>query len=175
MVKQRIYLSGKVRGQDPEIAASQFESAEKELTAQGFEVVNPLKVIERSGVGVERKLMLLLLKELSECDAIWMLEGWRQDSHGAACEYHFARSSGIKVLNDRPELLDEVLSRLYRPWGDTEEMLVKSSGEVWLDIEEMVPDARPADVGSWLRGKGFQTKVIDGVVCWILYDQTAET
>ena len=167
----RVYIAGKVRGLEREEAVRAFAKAASMIEAMGDEPVNPLEIVDSLPEDVrknERELMLALLEELSGCDAIWMIKGWRS-SPGATCEHAFARSTGITVTGHCEDLLGDVLSSLYSPTGPTEALSLKTSAEVAFEIEDMRP-APPSDVAEWLEKNGFQTRVVDGTVFWILYE-----
>ena len=167
-----VYISGKIRGLEADEVKKLFGDAEKTLKKMGCEVVNPLTLMDDLPAAVrddERSLLLYLLTELSHCDAIWMIENWRQDSHGAACEYHFARSLGMKVMNVDDDILTQLLSKRYRAYGSTEEWMAKTSAELAMELDEMVT-CSPSDVAAWLRAHGFKTKVVDGTYMWVVYE-----
>ena len=112
---------------------------------------------------------MYLLTELSRCDAIWMLDNWRQDSHGASCEYHFARSVGMKVMNVNDELLSQLIGKRYRPFGTTEQMVLKTSSELAYEIEDMCEVGAPS-LAEWLQEHGYNTSFADGVYAWVLFE-----
>ena len=170
MEKSKIYLSGKVRGIDKEEVKKNFATAAAEVTRHGWEPVNPVVLVdemEKEIAGNEKRLMLALLAELADCDGIWMIDGWR-GSRGAACEYNFALSSGIKVVHDDPPILDQTLDSLYSPFGPTEAKMIMTSAEIAIAIDETI-DVDAKDVAAWLHDNGFSTCVADGTVNWIVY------
>ncbi len=67
-------------------------------------------------------------------------------------------------------LLDSVLGGLYASHGDTEAMILKTSAELAFEVEDMC-DAPVASIASWLFDHRFQTKVMNDMVCWILYEK----
>lgn len=198
---KKCYLSGKVRGLSDEAVRANFADAEKQVRSLGYEVVNPLDIVaemEEETRMDERRVMMALLIELSHCEAIWMVDGWREGSEGAACEYHFARGTGIKVLNDEgnamgetrgggktaacgegktdddgktdeANLLDQLLSQRYHATGETEDMMLKTSVEIAYEVEDMC-NASPSDVAAWLFSHGFRTKVVGDVNTWIVFE-----
>ena len=113
---KRIYISGPITGM--ENWQSNFLAAEKELADMPgvFFIVNPVWISER----VERAFAHRLLdgdvcrkpdytdymrediRELSKCDCICMLPGWKR-SKGARMEYRIARILNMAVLEYNPE------------------------------------------------------------------------
>lgn len=170
MEKKKIYLSGKVRGMELDEVKGNFAKAAAEVIMRGWEPVNPIMIVEKMDKetsGNEKRLMLALLAELAECDGIWMIDGWR-GSRGAACEFNFARSSGINVVHDEPPILDQTLDSLYSPYGPTEAKMIMTSAEIATAIDETI-EAEAREVAVWLRNNGFSTCVADGTVNWIVY------
>jgi hypothetical protein len=125
-MKRRIYISGAVSDIDYTEAQARFSAAQAMLEARGgYEVVNPLNVvkwsvksIEKGFIGEEvlhvehkesgrrravqpeefwRECMDLCLHELLRCDAIYMLNNWRQ-SRGARVELAVAVELGLEIL-----------------------------------------------------------------------------
>lgn len=69
-----------------------FHAAARWLREQGHEVVSPAE-IEAEGW---RDAMIKDIKLLVDCDAIFMLPGWRM-SRGATLEVHIARELGMAI------------------------------------------------------------------------------
>ena len=86
-----IYIAGPIA--NDENYMQHFEKAEKELKAQGFEVINPAK----NQCFNYRQFIDMGLYELSMCDSIYMLKGW-QDSNGALLEKHYAEVVGMEII-----------------------------------------------------------------------------
>lgn len=91
----KIYISGPITGIDPEVCRTRFEKAENELKRQGFIPVNPLK----NGLpdtATYDEHMRRDLEMLSECDTIYMLEGWER-SNGCRIEFNTAIANRQKI------------------------------------------------------------------------------
>lgn len=105
----KVYISGKIGEAKPSAATlEKFAKAEEQLRSKGFRVFNPTKsglgsyaesLSKTNGTGFYTEILLLDLRVLSKCDAIYMLPDWR-DSAGAAVELHFAEAIGMTVLED---------------------------------------------------------------------------
>lgn len=92
----RIYISGPITGTTD--YKERFAAAEEKLEANGYEVVNPVKLAEAlPGTLTHREHMKIDLAALVVCDAIYMLKGWR-DSNGAKAEMRKANYNGRKIL-----------------------------------------------------------------------------
>ena len=75
-----------------------------------------------------------------------------------------------KEEEEEDELLDDILGSMYSAIGDTEAIVVKSSSEIAYEVSDMT-GASVSAVAKWLKKHGFNTKVVDDTVCWILYDK----
>lgn len=91
-----------------------FDAAARDLRAVGFDVVNPAEIDRKlycdptdfppdydwdklpPGFDLDA-CALNCIKELTDCDGIFMLRGW-QESKGATAELAFARWTGKLVL-----------------------------------------------------------------------------
>lgn len=109
-MKQRYYIAGQVSGKDFKAVRKQFAVAQLDLAQQGIEPVNPVEFIMnvnkcRKEAGLDgltdendrAEIMVLCLAELSECDAIYLLPGYKK-SKGAMLERHFAKVAGMKII-----------------------------------------------------------------------------
>ncbi len=92
----RIFISGKITDTDDYM--ERFLKAERYLTKQGYNPINPAAVMAQlpsaPGWSTCMKITLALLEE---CDSIYMLRGWR-NSKGAQMEHAFAKGLGLRVL-----------------------------------------------------------------------------
>lgn len=168
---KRCYMVGSSSGMDEESIRSAFEKAKKEVRKKGYDPFSPLDVagFMPKDLSADKKLKnLTLITELSRCDAVYLLDNWRQ-SERAKFEYHYAMASGIDVLNPPTSLLEEMLERRYQPHGNTEDMMLKSTAEIAYELEDMCP-AAPSDIATWLHDKGFATRTMNDVNVWIIYE-----
>ena len=95
---KRIYISGAISGRPLDEAKRRFEEAEAYLKSEypQAEVVSPMKNGLPASASWEEH-MLVDLKMLSSCDAIYMLIGWLS-SYGATIEQLWAMSSKKEIL-----------------------------------------------------------------------------
>ena len=98
MGKIKYYISGKITGLQPSEYAARFGKAEEHLTAQGFDVVNPLRHVVPSAHWKEQ--MKVDIRLLLDCNAIYMLSNWEQ-SIGATIEHDIAEGLGLIVEYER--------------------------------------------------------------------------
>lgn len=156
---------------DVESVRAAFEKAKAEVRKMGLDPVTPLDVdgFIPQGLSADKKLKnLTLITELSRCDAVFLLDNWRQ-SERAKFEYYYAKASGIKIVNPPTSLLHEMLAKRYKPHGETEDLMLKSTTEIAYELEDMCP-APVADVAEWLHGNGFATRTMNDVNVWIVYE-----
>ena len=84
----KIYISGAITGTTDFM--ERFAKAEKELTKQGYSVVNPAKVNAQLPEDTKyEEYMKMCFCMLNMCDGIYMLKGWEK-SCGANREYGYA-------------------------------------------------------------------------------------
>lgn len=90
-----VYIAGPISFVGYEKAKKNFESAEANLLALGYEVVNPIRLVDGSYSWEDA--MRVVISFLVWCDAICLLEGWER-SRGARLEYLIAKELGLKIF-----------------------------------------------------------------------------
>ena len=91
----KVYIAGKVTGEQIGDAFVKFNTAEFQLKRAGYTVVNPLRIVSQK-LSWE-KCMKVCLAELINCDAIYLLPDWAE-SRGAKLEYHIAQELKLKLI-----------------------------------------------------------------------------
>lgn len=97
MEMKKIYISGKIT--ENANYKADFEAAESALKIAGLQPVNPAEEHLPDGA-TWADYMRHDLKLLCDCDAIYMLNGWRE-SAGAKIEHKLARDIGIEIIYER--------------------------------------------------------------------------
>lgn len=101
----KIYISGKITGLDPLLAATAFEQAAYLLKTLGYEPINPMENEEPGLTRAEYMAKDMVL--IDQCDGMYMLSNW-EDSKRARIEKHIAETlekpifyavTGIPKLN----------------------------------------------------------------------------
>lgn len=91
----RVYISGKMTGLNRVEFKKRFFEAEKMLMQYGYDVINPAILSDFNLTYAE--FMLIDTTLLTMCDAIYMLNNWR-DSNGAKEELALAEAKGLKIM-----------------------------------------------------------------------------
>ena len=92
----KIYLSGPISGYDIEERKVVFSNTAEMLKSNGNDVFNPIESIVPKPYS---EYIRYDLKQLLDCDAIYLLNGWR-DSKGCRIEAQVAKAIGIKVFKE---------------------------------------------------------------------------
>jgi hypothetical protein len=95
-MNKKVYIAGKVTGEPYALVLNRFGNAELNLTALGYKVVNPIKIVNNSEADW-KSAMKKCLSALLECDAIFLLPDWSK-SKGAKLELSVALAAEIEVL-----------------------------------------------------------------------------
>jgi hypothetical protein len=93
----KAYISGPITGM-PDYNFIAFNRAETKLKNQGYEVFNPVKIDNGSTDRPWEFYMRLCLKELPDCNVLFVLPGWEK-SKGASFEVQIAKALKIPIIN----------------------------------------------------------------------------
>lgn len=116
--KNSVYLSGPITGLFREEYLARFSRAEMVLRNQGYQVVNPCKLLPCRWPWLYRlmgyRLTLLYdLWHLWHCEYYCMLPGYNQ-SKGAMIEYYSAYWMGLESIpQDKQALVEKEMLRYY--------------------------------------------------------------
>lgn len=84
------YIAGPYTARNnPPLAESFFNEAEKRLVARGEKVINPLKLPHKNPDDWVECMKLDIVELLTKCDKVYMLSGW-EHSPGANLEHMIA-------------------------------------------------------------------------------------
>ena len=101
-MKRKIYIAGKVTGENQTACWNKFSLARYKLMLRGFEPINPLEVVGDFEMPWD-EAMHLCLAALKTCDGILMLPDHTR-SPGAKLEMAKAEELGIPVYHNLEEL-----------------------------------------------------------------------
>lgn len=94
----KIYISGAITGTTDYM--ERFAKAEKELTSQGYSVVNPAKVNAQLPEDTTyEEYMKMCFCMLDMCDSIYLLKGFEY-SCGANREYGYAMAMDKTIIHE---------------------------------------------------------------------------
>ena len=94
----KIYISGAITGTDDYM--ERFAKAEKELTTNGWSVVNPAKVNAQLPIDTTyEEYMKMCFCMLDMADAIFMISNWKT-SCGASQEYGYALAKDMIIMHE---------------------------------------------------------------------------
>ena len=106
MNKKRIYIAGKISGEDREACVAKFAKAQKEIEAQGFIAMNPIELVGDWNVKWSHAMKICIC-HLVTADAVLFLPCW-MDSRGAILEHKIASDLNITTLNGSRDLAKRV-------------------------------------------------------------------
>jgi hypothetical protein len=95
---KKIYISGKISGLEESVYTKNFKDAEVYLMTLNpqNEIINPLN-IKPNGELTWENYMKADLKEMLDCDCIYMLKGWTL-SKGAIIEHNLAYELKLEII-----------------------------------------------------------------------------
>lgn len=89
IIKKKIYIAGKITGLPIHEVTMKFGAAQKKLENKGYEVVNPIAVVNDWDTTWDNA-MRKCIAALVECDSIALLPDWKS-SPGAILENDIAQ------------------------------------------------------------------------------------
>ena len=100
---RKIYIAGKVTGEDRLECVAKFERAKQFIEALGLQAVNPLEVVGTWEITWENA-MKKCITALMECDAVYLLPD-SLNSTGAKLEIGLCAQLGIPMISDLQTLI----------------------------------------------------------------------
>lgn len=94
-----VYISGKMSGLPKQEYNALFEQAEQSLAQQGYNPINPCRMVDDTITDnmPYSELLMQDFRFISLCSAIYLLSNW-QDSPGARAEKAFAEATGKTIM-----------------------------------------------------------------------------
>jgi len=93
---KRVYIAGKVSGEEYEKCVAKFTDAADRLKSSGMIPVNPMNFVPKD---MDWKgAMKLCIRSLVTCDYMLLLDDWKE-SKGAKLERSLAVVLGIPIIN----------------------------------------------------------------------------
>ena len=93
---KKVYIAGKITGEDYEIVKAKFDAVESDLREAGFKPINPFKIAPFNPTKTWSDYMKVCIKELVDCERVVFLPD-AFTSKGAKLEYEIARKLGIEI------------------------------------------------------------------------------
>lgn len=115
-MRQKIYIAGKITGEDWKEAKAKFSNVQRILEEYGYDVENPCDhQIEN---GTWEMYMRQGLKAMLECGGVFALDNWKE-SRGASIEVQLALDLGMFVFyedRDLNKMVDHIMNNEGRRW-----------------------------------------------------------
>lgn len=111
----KIYISGRISGLPAEEVTAKFEAAEAKLTAQGYEVVNPLKNGIPANASWEAHVAMDVLL-LMGSNTIYLLPDWSL-SKGATLEKNLSELTGKKIIYEEAPAFQHIKQAIAEGMG----------------------------------------------------------
>lgn len=105
----KVYISGPITGTSD--YQKRFARAESYLRQQGYEVINPAKILEPLPESTTwEEYMKLAVVLLEQCDMVFMLKNW-QKSKGAVLEQDHASNLSIDTIYEKENMYEQVVKK----------------------------------------------------------------
>lgn len=101
-MQKTIYIAGKVTGVEPEACARKFEVVEIQIKARGYNVINPIKLVNDPNCSWQ-KAMKICLHAIKDVDGVFMLP-CSDESDGAKIEHQYAIELKKEIYTNIHEL-----------------------------------------------------------------------
>jgi hypothetical protein len=122
----KIYISGQMTGLPFDRVQTRFATAERILTEQGYEVVNPLN----NGISINAPWELHVAADivlLMGCEAIYLLADWNL-SRGATLEKNIAELTGKQLIYEKTPVFVAIKQAISEVMGISFHDIVNDGG-----------------------------------------------
>lgn len=104
-MKKKIYIAGKISGEDQLECIKKFVEVQREIEKQGFEAINPINIVGAWDVSW-KKAMKICIAHLMTDDAVVFLDDYAKIrgamiEHRLACELKIITLRGTRDLKER--------------------------------------------------------------------------
>ena len=161
MKKVRCYISGKITGLPPEEYETLFNKAEAQLKAEGYDVINPLRIAAKLQAEhpelvdpathtedeIWRAYIIADLEELVKCNAVYMLPNW-EHSEGATFEHAVARGLRLPIHYEVEPQHREIKEAIEAIMGVPFRVIAKDSRNRWHVYARMIYAHHAKKAGS---------------------------
>jgi membrane carboxypeptidase/penicillin-binding protein PbpC len=104
----KVYIAGKITGEQPENYFAKFSRADKLLRSVGFETANPVLFNIRTDAS-HTEAMRVCLPILNQCNAIYVLS-CHPTSKGTKTEIAYAKKIGLPVFYEEDKGIVELVA-----------------------------------------------------------------
>lgn len=148
MKKVKCYISGQITGLNPEEYEPLFYAAEDQLKAEGYEVINPLRIVKGidpklidPATHTEREIWRTIMKadiqELMKCEAIHMLPNWER-SEGATLEHSIAKGLYLTIDYEQEPRHGDIKEAIEAAMGVPFRVIARDSRNRWHVYARMI-------------------------------------
>jgi len=142
----KVYISGEISGLSADEYEDLFNAAEVKLQAEGYDVVNPLRVrvpaeeidpSRHSEAEIWKAHLRADIKELATCDAVYFLRGWER-SEGATLEHAIAKGLRLKIEYAEEPRHREIKDAIQAAMGVSFKKIAADSRNRWHVFARMI-------------------------------------
>ncbi len=182
MRQRRIYISGQITGLPYEEFKARFAEAERKLQAEGYIVVNPLKIeVDPEEVDAnkhtEEEVWQAFLRadiiELMKCEVVYMLPNW-EHSEGATLEHRIAQGLHIPILYEVEPRNREVKDAIEIAMGVPFRLISRDSRNRWHVYARMIYAHHCKKAGDNTQQIATETKHDESSICYYLRHYESE-
>ena len=96
---EKVTISQPMRGKTEEQIRNERAELVKDLTGQGYEVVDTIFPGFKDECNIPLKYLAKALEHIADVDCVYFMDGW-QDARGCRTEHQICVDYGVKILKD---------------------------------------------------------------------------